>query len=106
LGRIVRKILLFTLAGAIALGALAWTGDWLVWRHKRESDAYGQILIRHRFAVKLKNRRIEQRSEKPHVEECVHSLFPHVDDNPCWYVAKHRDDVEDIDSGQWHFFNQ
>jgi hypothetical protein len=106
LGRLFRKIVLFMLLGAIALGGAAWGADWLWWRHKTDADAYGAIEVHHRFAVKLKNRRIEERSERPHPEECVHSLFPHEGDDPCWYVARHRDDVEEIDSGQWHFYNQ
>jgi len=22
-------------------------------------------------------------------QECVHSLFPHVGDSPCWYLSRH-----------------
>lgn len=98
----------FTLLAAVALGAILWSADWLWLRHKvsRDQDAFGQIEVHHRFAVKLKNKRIEERAERPRLEECVHSLFPHYGDNPCWYVERHSQDVEEIDSGQWHFYNQ
>ena len=91
----------------IVVAAMIWPGDWLVLRVKMSRDAaYGDVEVRHRYAVKLKNRRIEQRSEKAHMQECVRSLFPHYGDQPCWYVARHAFDEEEIDSGAWHFYNQ
>ncbi|MGH9558512.1 MAG: hypothetical protein ACRD30_04670, partial [Bryobacteraceae bacterium] len=62
--------------------------------------------VHHRFAVHLKNKQIEFRSEKPRMEQCVNSLFPHASDPPCWYLDGHTDQIEDLDGGQWHFFSQ
>lgn len=92
--------------GLAALGGIVWLGDWLVLRHKMaSSSAFGQIEVQRRYQVSLKNRRIEQRTEKLHSEECVQSLFPHYGDDPCWYLADHARDVEDINGAQWHFYN-
>ena len=41
-------------------------------------------------AVPEKNNRVEFFYNDPDTEECVHALFPHSGDNPCWYVNRHR----------------
>jgi len=43
---------------------------------------------------------------KPYAEECVHSLFPHQSESPCWYLQKYSDRTDEIDSGPWHFWSQ
>lgn len=90
--------------GLAAVVGIVWIGDWLLLKRKGD-DGIGSVEVQHRFEVKLKNRRIEQRTEKPHDEECVQSLFPHNGDDPCWYMAKHAQDVEEIDGNRWQFYN-
>ena len=104
-----RRILKFvrrTLAVLILLAALVWTADWLVLRYRiaRDGDAYGAVEVHYRIALHMKNRRINQSSEKPRMVECVHSMFSHYDDLPCWYLERHPDQIEDLNGGQWHFF--
>jgi hypothetical protein len=97
-----------TLVAILLLAALVWTGDWLLLRLKmlRANNAYGSVEVHHRYAVHLKNKRIEQYTEKPHREQCVRSLFPHLDDSPCWYLEKHALDVQELDGAPWHFYYQ
>ena len=104
----IRRYVKLTLAAGILLAALVWTADWLLLRHKvaADGDAFGEVQVHYRFAVRLKNRRIEQSSEKPKWEECVHSLFPHYDDTPCWYLERHTNQLQTLDGGPWHFFYQ
>ncbi len=103
IGRIIRR----TVVGLALAGAAAWTCDWLVLRHKVNSDgdAFGQVEVRYRFAVHLKNRQIEQRKEQPQMVECVNSMFSHYEDPPCWYLKRHADQVQDLDGGPWHFWS-
>jgi len=95
------------LGTAVLLSAAVWTFDWLLLRHKvnADSDAFGEVQVRYRFAVHLKNRQIEQRNEKPQPVECVNSFFPHYDESPCWYLRRHPNQSEDLDSGPWHFWS-
>src|SRR6201999_1695769 len=104
MGRLIRKFLLLALAAVLFCGAILWGIDWLILRHKiAKGEAYGEIEVHHRYAVHLKNKRIEERSEPPTIEECVHSIFP-SEDTPCWYLIRHTDDVKELDGGRWHFF--
>lgn len=93
--------------GLVAMAALAWTADWFILRQKINSDgdAFGQVVVRYRYSVHLKNRQIEQRNEKPQPVECVKSVFPHDDESPCWYLARHATQAQDLDGGPWHFWS-
>ena|SRR5579863_51233 len=93
------------LAGAVLLGLIVWAADWLLLRNKIARDAgYGEVEVRYRLAIHLKNKRIEQRIEKPQMVECVESLLPHYNEEPCWYLARHPDQTQEFDGGRWHFW--
>jgi hypothetical protein len=102
------KLIKIALAAVALLAGLLWTADWLLLRRKisTDADAFGEVIVHYRFAVHQRNRRIEQNSEKPRPVECVHSLFPHYDDAPCWYLEKHPEQMETLDGSPWHFFYQ
>jgi hypothetical protein len=106
MGQRIRKYMTRALAVAVLLAALVWTIDWLILRHKvsQDCDAFGEVEVRYRFSIRLKNRRMEQRSEKPQMVECVHSMFSHYDEAPCWYLERHKNQMQTLDSGPWHFF--
>jgi len=105
MARRIRTYVKRALAAAILLAAAGWTADWLLLRHKIAKDAgFGEVEMHYRYAVHLKNRRIEQRTELPQLEECVHSLFPHYDENPCWYLARHANETQELDGSPWHFW--
>jgi hypothetical protein len=95
------------MGAAVFFAGIAWSADWLVLRHKvnADADAFDDVMVRHSYAVHLKNRQIEQRNEHPHPEECVNSMFPHYDESPCWYLRRHANENEDLDGGAWHFWS-
>ena len=101
-----RKIARKILAALILAAALLWMGDWALLAHKvaRDQDAFGQVQVRRSYAVHLRNKRIEQDMGKPTMEECVHSLFPHYDESPCWYLRRHAVSSEKLDGRPWHFW--
>ena len=94
------------LAGVLLFAALAWTADWLVLRHKvaGDSDAFGEVEVHYRYAIHLKNKRIEQSPEKVKTVECVQSMFPHYDETPCWYLERHTDQFEELNGAPWRFY--
>lgn len=75
-----------------ALGAvLIYAGDYLSlrWRIPRNRPAFGSVRVHPYYAIPLKGGKTEIVSLDPVVRSCVHSLFPHLDANPCWYVQRH-----------------
>jgi hypothetical protein len=101
----VRRILKRGFLGLIMLAAILWTADWLILRAKGD-QGFDDIEVRHHFALQLKGKRIEQFSEKPEMEECVKSIFSHYDESPCWYLKRHAQTTEKVDSSPWHFWAQ
>jgi hypothetical protein len=92
----------------IIAATLVWAGDWLILAAKvsRGANAFGDVIVRRSYAVRLRNKHIEQDRGKPAPEECVHSVFPHYNESPCWYLERHRNTTEDLDGGPWHFWAQ
>jgi hypothetical protein len=103
-----RRIIKMSLAGVLAAAGLLWAGDYWILARKaaRDGDAFGQIEVHRRYAVHLRNKRTEQDFAKPAMEECVKSLFPHYDESPCWYLARHATDSQELDGSPWHFWAQ
>jgi hypothetical protein len=100
------KYLKRVLAGIVLLGACIWTVDWLVLSRKIDRDGgFGQVEVRRRYEVHLKNRQIDQRRQQPQMVECVESVFPHYEEEPCWYLKRHANQTEDLDGGAWHFWS-
>jgi hypothetical protein len=47
------------------------------------------------LAINEKNNKVEYEIDSNRPEEdvpCAHSLFPHADNRPCWYVSRHAND--------------
>ena len=108
MGRRIRTWVKRIVLTAVLAAAVLWTSDWMLLRLKiaRNGDAFGSVLVHFRYAVHLKNKRIEQYNSKPRMQECVHSAFPHMNESPCWYLERHADGIEDLDGGAWHFYYQ
>lgn len=48
------------------------------------------------LAVPKKDGKTEFILDTPYDETCVNSLFPHLGDNPCWFVQRHKNKRESI----------
>ena len=85
-----------------------WGADWAILqiRISRGPDAFGTVEVHRRYAIHLKNKRVEQRTELPHDEECVRSLFPHNGESACWYLQRHANQDEDMNSAPWRFYKE
>ncbi len=91
----------------LALAAtLIWAADWALLRYKvaNNGNAFGQVMVRHHYELQLRNKQIEQLSDKPQPQECVLSLFPHCDESPCWYLRRNANTTEKLDGRPWHFW--
>jgi hypothetical protein len=83
---ILKRILL--IAG-VALVVL-YGGDYLRVRyrmaHPQAGDAFGSVTVVD--ATTLKNGKTEFFLDQAQKQVCVHALFPHFGDSPCWYASR------------------
>ncbi len=79
--------------GALLLAAVAYAIDYAVLRFRvaTNRNAMGSVTIRPVYAVPQKNHSTEFLTGDPQDQACVHSLFPHLGDSPCWYLARHKE---------------
>ena len=76
---------------ALLLTAAAYLIDFVALRIRIAMNAhpYGTVTVRPVLAVPHKNHSTEYMVEAPQDQTCVHSLFPHSGDPPCWYLSRH-----------------
>jgi hypothetical protein len=87
-----------TLVSALLLAALVYAADYLLLRYRIATNhgPFGTVTVRPYYAVPQKNHKTEFLFDDPQDETCVHSLFPHLGDQPCWYLSTHKDQRIDI----------
>ena len=76
------------IAGFVVL-AFGYVSDYLVLHCRRQP--LGSVTIQRYDAIAEKNNKTEFYFEAPISEACVHSLFPHMGYEPCWYLARHSE---------------
>jgi len=83
---------------AIPAFAALYVGDWIVLTIKvhKGQKPFETVQVENYSTVPEKNNRVEFFYGDPDTEECVHALFPHAGDNPCWYVSRHKDHRTDL----------
>ena len=92
------QVSLIVKRGVIALivfVALVYAGDHMRvrWRmaHPKSGDAFGTVQMERLYAIPQKNGKIEYEFDavQPEVTTpCVHALFPHMGETPCWYLQR------------------
>jgi hypothetical protein len=87
-----------TLLGGLVLFVLIYTCDFLLLRYRITTNhgPFGTVTVRPYYAVPQKNHKTEFLFDEPQDQTCVHSLFPHLGDQPCWYLSTHKDQRIDI----------
>ncbi len=82
----------------IALIALVYGGDYAVLRFKiwKGRDAFASVTVDRYYAIDKKSNKIEYVYLDSVNEPCVHALFPHMGDLPCWYLTRHTEDKIEI----------
>jgi hypothetical protein len=72
----------------LILLAVLYAGDYAVLR-LRGGNGFGTVLVRPYYAVRQKNGKPDYYFLDPQNQTCVHALFPHLGDPPCWYASRH-----------------
>ncbi len=61
------------------------------YRIPRSREPFGSVTIQRYDAIAEKNGKTEFDFEDPVTQPCIHSLFPHMGYQPCWYLARHAE---------------
>ena len=84
------------LAAALSLVGV-WVSDyaWLEYRIGRDTagQAFGSVTFYD--STTMKNGKVEVFYDQPQTQPCVHAIFPHSGDEPCWFAG--RKTVKSID---------
>jgi hypothetical protein len=93
-----RRIFVATLVSILSAAILAFAVDFTIFRIRAAANgnAYGSVTVSHYYAVLQKNGKTQFIFEPPADESCVHALFPHSGQMPCWYLSRHPEQRTDI----------
>ncbi len=83
-----------SLLGCVLLVAAAYLVDYAVLRLR--GSPTGTVRVRPVYAVPQKNKSTEFMLGDAEDQTCVNSLFPHLGDQPCWYLKKHTEQQIDM----------
>jgi hypothetical protein len=77
---------------AVALFVL-YAGDSILFHYKAATNrnAFGTVTVDQFYSIAEKANRTEFNYAGSVTQPCVHALFPHAGDNPCWYASRHRE---------------
>ena len=83
---------------AVVVVAVVYIGDYVSLRYKIPGNRaqFGTVSVREMYAIHEKNNKIEYQFPPAQDQPCVHSLFPHFGDPPCWYLQRHTQPRIDI----------
>lgn len=76
----------------LIFAALLYVGDYISVRirlaHAKPGDPLEDVTLQRYYSVSEKGQKLEYMPADPQTVTCVHSLFPHLGYNPCWYVNR------------------
>ncbi len=75
-----------------------YCGDYLSLRYEipKGRPMFGSVRVDHFQAVPLKNGKNEYDPIGSEQVTCTRSLFPQLGDAPCWWLKRHREQVENL----------
>jgi hypothetical protein len=84
-----RILFILTLSAGVA-----YLTDTCVLRYRimKNLNPYGSATLQRFYAIAEKNNRVEFDPADPETVDCVHALFPHAGDTPCWYVTRKKEE--------------
>src|SRR5581483_5853322 len=90
---ILKRLFLRSFAGIVIALGFVYLCDYLLLRFRVATNRqpYGTVTIRPYYAVPQKDHKTEFLFDDPRDETCVHSLFPHLGDSPCWYLSRNKE---------------
>lgn len=91
----IRTLLERTVIVLVGLLAVLYAGDWAVHRYRvSHGTAIDTVQVSMMTAVPLKNGKYEFDYAGTGPVECVRSIFPWDNDDPCWWVRRHPEKME------------
>jgi hypothetical protein len=88
-----------SLAGVLAAILFAYVMDYAYLRirmiHPKPADPFESMVRNRLLAIPQKNGMLDYELDQVHPTDtltCVHSLFPHYGDPPCWYLKPRIND--------------
>jgi len=83
-----KRILFITILSLLIL----YIGDYISVRYRipKNRDQFGMVKVQRYYAVGLKSGKTDFMFLPPQNQVCVHSLFPHFGDTPCWYLSRRK----------------
>ncbi len=78
--------------------ATLYACDYLLLRFRIATNRtpFGTVKIQPYYAVPQKDGKTQFLFDDPEDETCVHSLFPHAGDDPCWYLSGKKEERIDM----------
>jgi len=91
--RWLRGIALRSFVAGVSLLGISYGADYCVFRYRLATgrQPFGSVTVEHYDAVLQKDGKSELIFDPPVQQTCVHSLFPHADDPPCWFLSRHAE---------------
>ncbi|MGA2236763.1 MAG: hypothetical protein ABSG23_14935 [Terriglobales bacterium] len=93
-----RRIALRSFLAGVGLLGIAYGADYGVFRYRLATNhqPFGSVTVEHYYSIAHKDGKAEIIFNPPVQEICVHSLFPHAGDPPCWFLIRHAEQRTDI----------
>lgn len=84
-------MLLLILLLLVTISLALYAGDYLLLRYRivEKRNPFGVVTVRSYYSIAEKNRKTEFIFNGEQPVTCVHSLFPHLNYAPCWYLRGH-----------------
>jgi hypothetical protein len=93
----VLAFLRITLIALIATIVAVYAGDYLFVRYRmlknKTGDPFESVKVEPTYGIPHKNGSAEIVIGDPEDETCVHSIFPHMGYEPCWYLARNSKNI-------------
>lgn len=96
-----RLRLLKLAGGLLGLAVVVYLGDLIILRVREAAhgQAFGTVTVHRFYRIAQKNGKSDIQYDGDYNYDCVHAVFPHAGDQPCWYRSRHTEEWIDIKSG-------
>jgi hypothetical protein len=93
-----KRAMLWVGFAMVALFFLIYLGDYVSLRFQIPGGRpqYGKVVVNPLYAIHVKNGKVQYEPGQQETDTCVHSLFPHFGNRPCWYLSQHTDKIINI----------
>jgi hypothetical protein len=97
-GPSLQRIVLRSFLATVAVLGIAYGADYGVFRYRLATNhqPFGSVTVDRYYTVAHKDGRAEIIFDPSVQQTCVHSLFPHFGDRPCWYLIRHAEQRTEI----------